>query len=90
MIALDDPGIGGEKPNTNRIAVNYLDRTFVEVYTGRNPQNGEKVRVIAFKLLGADGIIDVRATVILTSQAEIDFSTFAAPDVEEVEKIFGP
>ncbi|WP_052696146.1 hypothetical protein [Palaeococcus ferrophilus] len=92
MIALDDPGIGGEKGklNTNRIAVNYLDRTFVEVYTGRNPQNGERVRVIAFKLLGADGIIDIRSTTIITSQAEIDFSTFAAPDAEEVEKIFGP
>ncbi|MBP1912819.1 hypothetical protein [Thermococcus stetteri] len=89
-IAIGDPGADGmERPNTNRMAVNYLDRIFLEVYTGRNPQTGKEIKVLAFKLLNVNGYLDVRHTAIMENP-NLDFSIFAAPSESDVEKIYGP
>lgn len=57
-IIIDESGISeGE-----RLAPSYLNRVFVEVITGRNPQTGKEARVVAFKVLNTDGTVAVRGT----------------------------
>lgn len=55
LILLEDSG-----PTTLR--ADYLDRVYVEVFTGRNPQTGKEIKVAAFKVLNTDGTIAVRET----------------------------
>lgn len=55
-IIIDESGISeGE-----RLAPSYLNRVFVEVVTGRNPQTGKTGRITAVKVLNIDGTIAVR------------------------------
>ncbi len=57
-IIIDESGISeGE-----RLAPSYLNRAFIEVFTGRNPQTGKEVRIAAVKILNTDGTIAVRGT----------------------------
>ncbi len=57
-IIVDESGISeGE-----RLDPSYLNRVFVEVVTGRNPQTGKEIKVPAIKILNTDGTIAVRET----------------------------
>lgn len=66
LIAIGDPGVkqGTKKPSTNRLASNYLDRAYIEVFTGRNAV-GEEINVVAFKILNPDGTVGLRTTALL-------------------------
>lgn len=57
-----EPRFASIAPSTRRLAPDYLDRVFLEVYTGRNPQTGKEIKVIAFKVLNTDGTVGLRAT----------------------------
>ena len=58
-IIIDESGISeGE-----RLAPSYLNRIFIEVVTGRNPQTGKEARIAAVKVLNTDGTIAVRGTI---------------------------
>ncbi len=58
-IIVDESGISeGE-----RLDPSYLNRIFVEVVTGRNPQTGKEARIAAVKVLNTDGTIAVRGTI---------------------------
>ncbi|WP_456369946.1 hypothetical protein [Geoglobus sp.] len=64
LIAIGDPGVkqGTKKPSSSRVASDYLDRVFLEVFTARNSTTGEEVKVVSFKILGIDGKFDYRTT----------------------------
>ncbi|KUH34527.1 hypothetical protein APY94_01530 [Thermococcus celericrescens] len=57
-----EPRFASMAPSTGRLAADYLDRVFLEVYAGRNPQTGKEIKVIAFKVLNTDGTVGIRAT----------------------------
>jgi len=57
-----EPRFASIAPSTTRLAPDYLDRVFLEVYTGRNPQTGKEIKVIAFKVLNTDGTVGIRTT----------------------------
>ncbi|WP_087037006.1 hypothetical protein [Thermococcus litoralis] len=57
-----EPRFASIAPSMTRLAADYLDRVFLEVYTGRNPQTGKEIKVIAFKVLNTDGTVGIRTT----------------------------
>ncbi|WP_367883346.1 hypothetical protein [Thermococcus peptonophilus] len=57
-----EPRFASIAPSMTRLAPDYLDRVFLEVYTGRDPQTGKELKVIAFKVLNTDGTIGIRTT----------------------------
>ncbi len=64
-ILIDESGISeGE-----RLAPSYLNRVFIEVITGRNPQTGKEARIAAAKVLNTDGTIAVRDTLPLKASS---------------------
>ena len=83
LVAVSDPGLtadGGEL-NGKRLAPSYLDRVFLEVLTGRNPQTGKEIKVIAFKVLNTDGTVGIRATGILES-SKVDVVVFPGDGID--------
>ncbi|USH00163.1 hypothetical protein K1720_01410 [Thermococcus argininiproducens] len=64
LVAVSDPSLKTKDGELNgkRLAPSYLDRVFLEVITGRNPQTGKEIKVIAFKILNTDGTVGIRAT----------------------------
>ncbi|ASJ11139.1 hypothetical protein A3L12_07420 [Thermococcus sp. P6] len=72
LIAIGDEGVkqGTKKPTPNRLAANYLDRVYLEVFTGRNAA-GEEIRVIAFKVLNPDGTVGFRTTTITKNDVRV-------------------
>ncbi|NJE04713.1 hypothetical protein E3E36_00810 [Thermococcus sp. M36] len=46
--------------SADRLAPDYLDRVYLEVMALREPKTGEKVKVVAFKVLNTDGTIALR------------------------------
>lgn len=51
-----------------RLAPSYLNRAFIEVVTGRNPQTGKEVKIVAFKILNTDGTVALRQTAFMADR----------------------
>ncbi|WP_297092367.1 hypothetical protein, partial [Thermococcus sp.] len=51
-----------------RLAPSYLNRAFIEVITGRNPQTGKEARIVAFKIFNTDGTVALRQTAVLADR----------------------
>ena len=51
-----------------RLAPSYLNRAFIEVVTGRNPQTGKEVKIVAFKILNTDGTVALRQTAVMADR----------------------
>lgn len=83
LIAIGDPGVkqGTKKPSSNRLASNYLDRVFLEIFTARNSTTGEEVKVVSFKVLGIDGKFDYRASEV-TKAKNARIAVFPATDAD--------
>ncbi|ASJ12678.1 hypothetical protein [Thermococcus thioreducens] len=50
---------------TSKMPPEYLGGTFLEVWTGRNPQTGKEISVIALKVLDENGKVSIRAMTVV-------------------------
>ncbi|NJE76161.1 hypothetical protein [Thermococcus sp. ES12] len=76
LVAVTGPAVNSKTPPA------YMGSTFLEVWTGRNPQTGREISVIALKVLDEDGKVSIR-TMAVVKDKPVRIGVFAPESVEE-------